>query len=205
MSLTDATPEQTRKIMGDGKAEESVMKATQERLGRMAELESEVERLQAWINDLQSGMCINCVYCGHRYGPDPGTPVAMADVLKQHIEQCSKHPLSQAKAEIERLKEERDMAADACNMNIADNVSLRADLATLEQYVGNSIVMSDYKDCADMREHLERLKGQNLNCLNTILKLRKALRQAYNYMGDEHSVKSPVQLMVDMWKLLEEK
>ena len=30
----------------------------------------------------------------------------MADVLKAHIEQCPKHPLSQAKAEIERLEHE---------------------------------------------------------------------------------------------------
>jgi hypothetical protein len=57
------------------------------------------ERLQNWVNDLQSGMYINCVYCGHRYGPSPETPVAMADVLKEHIEVCPKHPMSKLKEE----------------------------------------------------------------------------------------------------------
>ena len=69
---------------------------------------AEVERLQAWVNDLHSGMYINCVYCGHRYGPDPGTPVAMAEVLRQHIEKCPKHPLSAMKKRAEQAEAERD-------------------------------------------------------------------------------------------------
>lgn len=32
----------------------------------IADLKQEINRLQQWINDLQSGgMYINCVYCGH--------------------------------------------------------------------------------------------------------------------------------------------
>jgi hypothetical protein len=58
------------------------------------EVSPEFQRLQTWVNDLQSGMFINCVYCGHRYGPKNETPVAMADVLKAHIVECPKHPLS---------------------------------------------------------------------------------------------------------------
>ena len=65
----------------------------------------EISQLKKWIDDLQSSKYINCVYCGHRYGPDPGTPVAMAEVLKKHIEQCPKHPLFQARKEIRCLKE----------------------------------------------------------------------------------------------------
>ena len=65
---------------------------------------AEVKRLQQWVNDLQSGMYINCVYCGHRYGPDPGTPVAMAEVLKRHIEQCPSHPLSHVKARLAKAE-----------------------------------------------------------------------------------------------------
>ncbi len=42
-------------------------------------------------------MYVNCVYCGHRYGPAKDTPVSMADVLKKHIENCSKHPMSKLK------------------------------------------------------------------------------------------------------------
>lgn len=68
-------------------------------------LADEVTRLRAWVSDCQSGMYISCVYCGHRYGPREDTPVAMADVLKEHIEQCPEHPLSHAKAEHATLRE----------------------------------------------------------------------------------------------------
>lgn len=64
----------------------------------------EIARLRAWVNDLQSGMYVNCVYCGHRYGPQKDTPVTQADMLKEHIAQCPKHPLAKAMAEIARLR-----------------------------------------------------------------------------------------------------
>lgn len=57
----------------------------------------ELARLEQWVDDLQSGMWVNCVYCGHRYGPDPGTPTSMADVLKAHVETCPLHPMAAAK------------------------------------------------------------------------------------------------------------
>jgi hypothetical protein len=64
----------------------------------------ELERYKQWVNDLQSGMYINCVYCGHRYGPADEVPATMADALKEHIEQCPEHPMSKAHAEVERLR-----------------------------------------------------------------------------------------------------
>ena len=64
---------------------------------------SEIGRLRAWVNDLQSGMFINCVYCGHRYGPEDEVPATMADALKEHIEQCPEHPMSKLKAKSEKL------------------------------------------------------------------------------------------------------
>ncbi len=78
----------------------------------LARLRTEVERLKQWVNDLHSGMYINCVYCGHRYGPNPGTPVAMADVLRAHIEQCPEHPLSKARAENAALVEALKIVCD---------------------------------------------------------------------------------------------
>jgi hypothetical protein len=66
------------------------------------ELEEENKGLLQWIADLQSGMYINCVYCGHRY--PPGTPDVRDDVLYEHIKKCPKHPLSKALNEIEKLK-----------------------------------------------------------------------------------------------------
>ena len=54
---------------------------------------TEVEELRAWVTDLQSCLFINCVYCGHRYGPaNAQTP---ADVLRRHIASCPKHPMSE--------------------------------------------------------------------------------------------------------------
>lgn len=62
-----------------------------------------IARLEKWIDDCQSGMYINCVYCGHRYGPNTETS-SMRDVLKQHIEQCPEHPMSQLRSEVEWLQ-----------------------------------------------------------------------------------------------------
>lgn len=62
------------------------------------EAADEIERLKAWVADLQSGMYVNCVYCGHRYGPGETTPVSMADALKAHIETCPEHPMSAMRA-----------------------------------------------------------------------------------------------------------
>jgi hypothetical protein len=56
--------------------------------------EEKILRLEAWTADLLSGMYVNCVYCGHRYGPEKETPVAMAEVLKAHIAECPEHPIS---------------------------------------------------------------------------------------------------------------
>jgi hypothetical protein len=70
------------------------------------ELVAENKRLEAWIDDLQSGMYINCVYCGHRYGPMDEVTIPMRKQLEQHINSCPKHPLSKARAEIIKLKQQ---------------------------------------------------------------------------------------------------
>src|SRR3990167_3692891 len=79
--------------------------AAREALERMEGIAKDRDRLQAWVHDLQAGMYINCVYCGHRYGPDDEVPATMADVLKEHIEHCPKHPMSTLKARLARLEE----------------------------------------------------------------------------------------------------
>lgn len=61
----------------------------------MTKLVADVERMEAWVADLQSGMYVNCVYCGHRYGPALTTPVSMADQLKAHIARCPEHPMAE--------------------------------------------------------------------------------------------------------------
>lgn len=73
-------------------------------------LQKDLERYKQWIKDLQSGMYVNCVYCGHRYGPEDKIPVSMADALKQHIEQCPEHPLTQYKRALNEVC--TDLACD---------------------------------------------------------------------------------------------
>ena len=68
------------------------------------QLALEVDRLRAWVADLQSGMHVNCVYCGHRYGPNGQVPASMAEVLKAHAERCPAHPMSALRAELEACR-----------------------------------------------------------------------------------------------------
>lgn len=79
------------------------------KLEKFNKLKEENRRLELWIDDLQSGMYINCVYCGHRYGPNSGPNtkdfnITMRKALEEHISMCPKHPLSKALKEIDRLK-----------------------------------------------------------------------------------------------------
>jgi len=60
-------------------------------------LRGDLQRYRVWVDDLQAGMYVNCVYCGHRYGPG-SKPLAATQqqVLHEHIAQCPEHPLSDA-------------------------------------------------------------------------------------------------------------
>jgi hypothetical protein len=49
--------------------------------------------MQQWVVDLQNGMHVNCVYCGHRYGPVEDTPTSNEQLLFEHIIVCPQHPL----------------------------------------------------------------------------------------------------------------
>ena len=64
-------------------------------------------------------MYVNCVYCGHQYGPGETTPVSMADALKVHVEQCPKHPMSALRAALTERTEERDRLAGTVGAAIA--------------------------------------------------------------------------------------
>jgi len=83
-------------------------RAIADRLARPALL-AENKQLRKWVNDLQSVMYINCVYCGHRYGPRHEIPASMASVLKEHVKQCPKHPMSILYAACRRLAEDTSL------------------------------------------------------------------------------------------------
>jgi hypothetical protein len=63
-------------------------------IAELSALTAKVRFLEIWVADLQSGMYVNCVYCGHRYGPGDTTPVSMADALRAHVAACPAHPMS---------------------------------------------------------------------------------------------------------------
>jgi len=111
--------------------------------------EAERDRLQQWVHDLQAGCYINCVYCGHRYGPDDEIPATMADALKEHIEQCPKHPMSALKAELAELKllaEERGKGlndyADRVDRWIDEEGRLREALEKIDRCISNNRLQS---------------------------------------------------------------
>ena len=78
------------------------------REAELSDVKLDRSELEQWIDDLQSGMYINCVYCGFRYGPKDKVPSTMADALKEHIEQCPKHPMSKLKNEFRLSKAENE-------------------------------------------------------------------------------------------------
>lgn len=102
----------------------------EEQMNEIERLRADHERLTAWIDDLQSGMYVNCVYCGHRYGPSETTPVSMSDALKAHVEQCPQHPMSALRAELAALRAELEVfrereAATAQGVRWLENESKR--------------------------------------------------------------------------------
>ena len=76
----------------------------------LAKRDAEIERLRRWVDDLQSGMYVNCVYCGHRYGPGDTTPVSMADALKAHVERCPRHPMAELRSAVIDIHNDFDRA-----------------------------------------------------------------------------------------------
>lgn len=92
-------------------------------LAELQVLRQERDEARQWVRDLHSGMWINCVYCGHRYGPAETTPQtvgqagpSMAEILTSHIASCPKHPLSKA---LEERDAERQKATLAVLMTVA--------------------------------------------------------------------------------------
>jgi len=112
-------------------------------------LKLEISRLRKWIDDCQTGMYINCVYCGFRYGPRDVVPATLKDkatpsmqkALQQHIEICPEHPMSKLKKENEEI--------------IAENKRLDAETKQCHA-IDNKLITERMQ----LRRENERLKGQ---------------------------------------------
>ncbi len=70
----------------------------------IARLTAERDEARAWVRRLTATeRVLTCVYCGEAY--PPGTPDHGADVLTAHVRTCAKHPMREAEAEVERLRD----------------------------------------------------------------------------------------------------
>lgn len=81
-------------------------------------------------------MYVNCVYCGHRYGPNDETPTLMADVLREHIEQCPEHPLSAAMKTIAELRKQLDDRPRLGDGHVMELHTLREENKKLRKQLG---------------------------------------------------------------------
>lgn len=72
-------------------------------------LEKKNKKMHDWIDDLQSGMYVNCVYCGHRYGPKDSTPCSMSEILQRHVEVCTEHPMHKFRVRVKELLQKIDL------------------------------------------------------------------------------------------------
>ena len=101
-------------------------KSVEELMRERDALKAKLERYKKWVNDLQSGMFINCVYCGHQYGPKESTPISMADVLKAHVEKCPEHPMYALKAKLAQAVEGLREMSQLSYFDKAEGPELRA-------------------------------------------------------------------------------
>ena len=146
-----------KKLVKDNQEIDVVLQANEGLRSMQKASFDEIVKLRQWVSDLQSGMYVNCVYCGHRYGPNDGTtPVSMADALKEHIEHCPKHPMSALKAENEELKKK-----------VEDLRSVVSGGARQCVYCGHlfSEIEIKYSKLDILKEHIERCPSHPMSAL----------------------------------------
>ncbi len=73
---------------------------------RIEILEAAVKEKDEWIDRLEDGRIVTCVYCGHAYPPE--TQRSKRKILYEHIKLCPKHPLRHAEEQIATLIAELD-------------------------------------------------------------------------------------------------
>jgi DNA-directed RNA polymerase subunit RPC12/RpoP len=103
----------------------SMTDALNQGIAKVQKWQEERERLRKWVDDLQSGMYINCVYCGHRYGPQDKVPATMGEALKKHVENCPDHPMSALKRRLKllehRVKAQERLHRPDCDCELCKN------------------------------------------------------------------------------------
>ena len=124
----------------------------------LAALRARVADLRRWVDDLQSGMYVNCVYCGHRYGPGETTPVSMADALKAHVERCPEHPMSALRARVEFWEAQaKDVAR--VNLELRDELERELDIAARHAVLQGEAITKLQAEVLRLREELNEQRG----------------------------------------------
>lgn len=128
---------------------------------QLEEVLNENEKLKMWISDLQSGMFINCVYCGHRYGPKdqmPATLVAADPVKVKALQAKISHlPKTMDLKNIRRIFAEIYLDRPATDKE----VTISGDAMT-DTWTNNETSLSDLKTwiplyCAEFQRRLNAL------------------------------------------------
>ncbi len=130
---------------------------------QLQELLAENEKLKAWISDLQSGMFINCVYCGHRYGPKDQMPATLvaADPVKIKAVQDK---ISHLPKTIELKNYRRVFAEIYLGRPATDKEVTMSGDAMTDTWIGDHIFLNDLKTwvplyCAEFQRRLNALGG----------------------------------------------
>ncbi len=97
----DAAYEEILRLQENEKRIERIVNEQKETIVKLSE---DNQRLRKWTDDLQSGMYINCAYCGHRYEKQNSIFPTMQEILTNHIENCRYHPMFKLKKENKHLK-----------------------------------------------------------------------------------------------------
>lgn len=128
---------------------------------QLEEVLNENEKLKQWVHDLQSGMFINCVYCGHRYGPKDQMPATLvaADPAKIKAIQAK---LSHLPKTIELKQYRRQFAEIYLDRPATDKEVTMSGDAMTDTWNGTDASLRDLKTwvplyCAEFQRRLTTL------------------------------------------------
>lgn len=145
-------------------------------------LEAANDRLWRWVQDLQGGMSVNCVHCGHHF-----EGVGNGDLLRQHVMTCPKHPLAAALQEvatqaltIEKLRKDLGAAGAAYRAAASERADLQASAA--EQERGLELLLS--ATAKDNDRHVELSAAYRI-ARAEIEELRRAVSRCGDYVAHQ--------------------
>jgi hypothetical protein len=159
-----------------------------------AECREELAVAEQWVDDLQSGMYINCVYCGHRYGPDDGDHlVSMRDALEAHIAICEKHPLAECRRKLAAAVEARgiEMLSLATKVCGPESITTVREWSSAETEAWKRFLKA--RDAAleqatsKLREQLAAAEAREQGAVNLLRRLERAHYHHWCAVCDAHA------------------